>query len=300
MKKWNLIIDVAKCENCNNCMLTTRDEHVGNDFPGYAAPQPVHGHYWIKVERKVRGEGAMVDAAYRPTTCNQCDNAPCIAKAGDGSVYKRPDGVVIIDPVKAKGRRDIVGSCPYGAIWWNEELQLPQKWIFDAHLLDQGWKQPRCVQSCPTGVFKAVCIEDEEMQEIVKKDKLEVLRPDLKTKPRVYYRNLYRYNKCFIGGTVVAEVKGLIESIPGAEVTLKRNKVSIASLQTDAFGDFKFDQLDPNSGDYQVEISHPTLGTAVVNVSLAESLYIGTIKVGQKGGGVFNIATNRKELTPAS
>ena len=37
MKKWNLIIDVALCEGCHNCSLAAKDEHVGNDFPGYSA-----------------------------------------------------------------------------------------------------------------------------------------------------------------------------------------------------------------------------------------------------------------------
>mgnify|MGYP006171339505 CR=1 FL=1 len=50
-------------------------------------------------------------------------------------VAQTADGIVIIDPVKSKGRKDLVESCPHGQIWWNEELQLPQKWIFDAHLL---------------------------------------------------------------------------------------------------------------------------------------------------------------------
>ena len=40
MKKWNLIVDVAKCTNCNCCTLATQDEHVGNEFPGYSAPMP--------------------------------------------------------------------------------------------------------------------------------------------------------------------------------------------------------------------------------------------------------------------
>lgn len=279
MKKWNLIIDVARCENCNNCMLTTRDEHVGNDFPGYAAPQPVHGHNWIKIHRKVRGEGSMVDAAYRPTMCNHCDNAPCIQKAGDGSVYKRPDGIVIIDPEKAKGRKDIVDACPYGAVFWNEELKLPQKWIFDAHLLDQDWKQPRCQQSCPTGVYWAVCVEDSEMQGMIDKHQLEVLRPELNTRPRVYYRNLYRFNKCFIGGSVVAHVNGVLECVQGAQVTLKRQGKQIASTVSDTFGDFKFDKLDPASGSYQVEIEHRDLGRARSTVELAESQYLGSIQL---------------------
>ncbi len=87
--------------------------------------------------------------------CNQCDNAPCVAKGG-GAVKKRDDGIVLIDPDKAKGRKDLVDACPYGHIWWNEEHQVPQAWNFDAHLIDQGWQQTRGHQSCPTGAMRAI------------------------------------------------------------------------------------------------------------------------------------------------
>ena len=62
----------------------------------------------------------MIDIAYVPTMCNHCDDAPCVAKGG-GAVKKRDDGIVLIDPEKAKGRKDLVDACPYGHIWWNEE-----------------------------------------------------------------------------------------------------------------------------------------------------------------------------------
>ena len=97
MKKWNLVIDVAGCENCSNCALATKDEHIGNDFPGYAAPQPRHGHHWIRIENRVRGSAPMVDVAHVPTTCNHCDEAPCIAAAQGGEIYKRADGMPALD-----------------------------------------------------------------------------------------------------------------------------------------------------------------------------------------------------------
>ena len=50
---------------------------------------------------------------------------------------------MIIDPIKAKGQKEIVDACPYEAVIWNEESQLPQTWIFDAHLLDAGFQKPR-------------------------------------------------------------------------------------------------------------------------------------------------------------
>ena len=152
-QKWNMIIDVAECTNCQLCALSAMDEYVGNEWPGVSAPMPRNGHRWIDILQKERGQVPMIDIAYVPTMCNHCDNAPCLAKGGD-AVKKRDDGIVIIDPVKAKGRKDLVESCPYGHIWWNEEAQLPQIWPFDAHLLDQGWKQTRAQQACPTGAIK--------------------------------------------------------------------------------------------------------------------------------------------------
>ena len=155
-KKWNMIVDVERCDNCRICFLADKDEHIGNDFPGYSAPQPPQGHNWIEIERNERGSYPIVDANFMPVMCNHCDDAPCMKAAKDGAISKRADGIVIIDPEKSKGQKAIVDACPYGAVYWNEEKQIPQAWIFDAHLLDDGWTQTRAEQSCPTGVFKSV------------------------------------------------------------------------------------------------------------------------------------------------
>jgi len=280
MTKWNMIIDVARCENCHNCTLSVKDEHIGNDFPKYAAPQPSHGHEWIKISRKVRGSGHMVDAAYLPTMCNHCDNAPCLkAGSADGSVRKRPDGIVIIDPEKAKGRRDLVDTCPYGAIWWNDELELPQIWIFDAHLLDRGWKEPRAVSCCPTSALEAVKIDDTEMQSRVRDERLEVLKPELGTRPRIYYKNLHRFAKCFLGGTVTAVIDSKTECIEGATITLTQGADRIAETTSDVFGDFKFDGLEPKAEPYRVAIRHALHGAAAVELVLNASRYAGELQL---------------------
>src|SRR6476469_6422298 len=104
MQKWNMIIDVAECTNCNLCTLAVMDEYVGNEWPGYTAPMPKHGHKWINILQKERGQVPMIDIAYVPTMCNHCDNAPCMAK-GAGAVKKREDGIVLIDPQAANVRK---------------------------------------------------------------------------------------------------------------------------------------------------------------------------------------------------
>lgn len=278
MEKWNFIIDVAKCENCHNCDLVTKDEHIGNDYPGYAAPQPKEGHNWVYIKRKVRGEGSMVDVAYMPVTCNHCDNAPCIKAAENGAVYKRPDGIVIIDPVKAKGQKKIVDSCPYRAISWNDELQIPQKWIFDAHLLDQGWKEPRWAQACPTGAGRALKVADSEMAQIAEKEGLEVLGHQWKTEPRVYYKNLHRYQSAFLGGTLATASGSAGECLEGVRVVLRKGDKQIAEMKTDWWGDFKFDKLERDSGPYRIELSHPDFNDMHIDVeSVGNSHYCGAI-----------------------
>jgi Fe-S-cluster-containing dehydrogenase component len=266
MQKWNMIIDVAECTNCQLCALAAMDEYVGNDWPGYAAPMPKHGHKWINI-------------AYVPTMCNHCDDAPCMKADKVGAIKKRNDGIVIIDPVKAKGQKHLVEACPYGHIWWNEELQLPQIWPFDAHLLDQGWQQTRGQQSCPTGAMRAIKLDDRDMARMARDEGLEVIKPELGTRPRVYYRNLWRYSKCFIGGTLAAEANGVIDCVEGASIRLDKGGYTIAETTSDNYGDFKFDKLDEGSGTYVVDISAKGRSRKTVEARLGASVNLGEIRL---------------------
>ena len=274
--KWAMIIDVAACHNCRNCFITCKDEHTGNDFPGYAAPQPLHGHEWISIATRERGAAPMLDVVHLVTLCNQCEAAPCVDKS-QGAVHRRPDGIVIIDPVKAKGRRDIVATCPYGAIWWNEDAELPQKYIFDAHLLDTGWKEPRAVQSCPTAAMRAVKLDDEALAALVAEEKLQVLQPELGTKPRVFYKNLDRYTKFFVGGTITAQAGDVVDCVAGASVALSHQGKVVGQATSDDFGEFKIDGLPAEAASYQIEISKPGYQPLSVEAQVTDSLYIGTV-----------------------
>jgi Fe-S-cluster-containing dehydrogenase component len=289
MSKWNLVIKVGRCENCQNCVIAARDEHVGNDFPGYAAPAAADAESPVRILRRVQGDSHMVETTYLPVMCNHCDEAPCMRVGGD-AIRKRADGIVIIDPDKARGRKDIVKSCPYKAIVWNEELQLPQTWIFDAHLLDQGWSQPRCQQSCPTDVFETVKLDDAAMAEKARREGLKVLRPNLGTKPRVWYSNLERWETCFIGGSVSAQLGAVVECVADAVVALYVGNQKVDETVSDGFGDFRFDGLAQGSGLYRVEIRH-ALGTALRKCELGESVYLGEVSVAQ--------STNGAEVAPS-
>ncbi len=279
MEKWNLIVDVADCIGCNLCALACQDEFVGNEHPGYAAAMPKHGHRWIDIRQKVRGQAPVIDVAYLPVMCQHCDDAPCIEAAENDAVKKRDDGIVLIDPELAKGQKQLVDACPYGAIWWNEERQLPQHWFFDAHLLDDGWKEPRAVQVCPTSALRSVKIDDSAFARIVDEEGLEELNPEYGTRPRVWYKNLHRFGRCFVAGSVSIEEHGVIDCAEGVKVALYRDADLLQESHTDAFGDFKLDDLEENSGTYTLRIERDQEFVKELSVDLLDSVYLGEIRL---------------------
>lgn len=235
-------IDVARCSGCYNCQFACKDEHCGNEWMPYAKEQPLTGQFWTKIEEHVCGSRPKVKIYYTPLMCNHCDDPACVKAGRDGAVYKREDGLVIIDPEKAKGQKQIVRACPYGAIYWNEALQIPQKCTGCAHLLEQGLK-PRCVDNCRTGALQFG--EEDEFADFIK-DAV-IMQPELGLKPRVYYKNIPGQ---FIAGCVYDPVKE--EIIRNARCTLKGEGLEKTEL-TDAFGDFWFKDLPVGVFDVTIE-----------------------------------------------
>jgi len=266
MKSWNLVIDLALCHDCNDCFLADKDEFVDNDFSPLSAAQPWHGHRWMNIERAERGQYPIVQTSYLPKPCQHCDAAPCLT--ADGAVYKRDDGLVIIDPVKAVGRREIVASCPYDVIYWNDEKQLPQKCTGCAHLIDQGWHDTRCSQVCPTGAIRLVLADDDEMARLAGDEGLQALRPELGTRPRVRYRNLHRWTRALVAVSVVfADSDDCAE---GARVSLALDGAPVAEGLTNNYGDVVLDDLEPGR-EYTLTVTADGYRAATMAVKLDTS-----------------------------
>ncbi|MGW8192675.1 MAG: 4Fe-4S dicluster domain-containing protein [Desulforhopalus sp.] len=251
MSRYSILIDVNKCNGCYNCFLSCRDEHYGNDYLPIAAAQPLNGQFWMQVVERERGEYPKPKIAYIPKPCMHCESAPCIDAAKDGAVYRRDDGIVIIDPEKAKGQEAIVYACPYRVIFWNAEQQIPQKCTMCAHRLDEGEKMPRCVESCPTEalVFGDLDDPNSEIAKLSASLATESLHPEFDTASLVQYVGIPNH---FVAGEVV--LKGNEgECAPGVKVMLTGGGFTLETV-TDMFGDFEFEGLNKNEK-YQVVVT---------------------------------------------
>jgi len=127
--------------------------------------------------------------------------------------------------------------------------------------------------------MRAIKVDDNEMRRMAREQKLEVMRPELNDRPRVYYRNLWRYSKCFIGGTISAKTGDGVDCVEGAKVRLMKDSHVVAETVSDNYGDFRFDRLDENSGLYFVEVSINDETKKVIETRLGASINVGEIRI---------------------
>jgi tetrathionate reductase subunit B len=265
-----MLIDIDRCNGCHCCQVACKDEHVGNDWSPIAKPQPDIGQFWMKVTDVVQGSVPKVRVRYMHDICQHCNDAPCIGACKSHAIYKRDDGIVIIDPEKCTGGHLCMDACPYGAIYFNSDLNIAQKCTFCAHLLDDGWREPRCVDACPTDALRFG--EEEQLKQFM--DGAEVLEPEHDTRPRVYYKGLL--DKFFVAGAVYDPDDE--ECLEGCSVTLTGPDGRNATQVTDDFGDFWFERVEP--GRYSLLVERTGFQTRTLNgIDASRDVNVGDIEL---------------------
>ena len=261
-------IDISKCSGCYNCQLACKDEHCGNDWTPIAKPQPEIGQFWIKVNEYVCGTTPKVRMHYVPTLCNHCEKAACLDVCPDNAIYRDDNGLIIIDPVKCTGCKKCQEACPYCAIYWNDELNVAQKCTGCKHLLDNGYKLPRCVEACPMDAMTYGDEDDEAIKDLT--EGAVVMQPEYGLYPKVYYRNIPGK---FIAGTVYDPVSK--EVVIGAKVRINNGYKTWRAV-TNGYGDFWFNDLAIGLYDLVIEAEGYEI-KAFENIRTRESVNMGDI-----------------------
>ena len=237
------LVDIAKCNGCRNCQIACKDEHCDQAWEGYTLAQPDTGQFWCEVEETTHGTVPKGNVTYLPKMGAQDEALRAYAPE---ALLEREDGLIVLDPAKCKGRKDIADR--FDGVFWNEELDVCQGCTGCAHLIDDGWSVPRCVDACATGALKWVPADEVP-------DGAEQLTPG----SHVHYLNL---PKRWVAGEVYDELKD--EVIIGATVTLKGEDGTVLTTRTDDFGDFWFRQVEAQKYEltYQAEGYVDKTGTA--------------------------------------
>ncbi|MDR1712744.1 MAG: carboxypeptidase regulatory-like domain-containing protein [Coriobacteriales bacterium] len=255
------LIDLSHCNGCYNCQIVCKDEHCDKDWLPYAAEQPETGQFWMRIDEKVRGQVPWVRVSYIPTLCAHCVDAPCAAACNSEAFTRRSDGLLLINPEACTGCRNCVDSCPQGSIYFNDKLNIAQKCTGCAHLLDNGWNVPRCVDACAHDAIQFK--EESEFGALL--SKAEQLPGVCGLGAQVYYLHL---PKRFIAGSVVDLQAD--EVLIGATVAIEGRSGFTATTETDDLGDFKFDQIPPDEYTLTITANDYTPLTVTANVTVAD------------------------------
>jgi anaerobic dimethyl sulfoxide reductase subunit B (iron-sulfur subunit) len=82
--------------------------------------------------------------------CMHCEEPYCMAACPTKAIYKREDGVVLVDKDKCIGCRLCSWVCPFGAPKYGPDLKM-QKCTLCSDRPD--WMHRACEEVCPTGAI---------------------------------------------------------------------------------------------------------------------------------------------------
>jgi tetrathionate reductase subunit B len=175
--RYGMLIDTRKCVGCHACSVSCRSE---NNVP--------MGKHRSWVEYIEKGTFPDVSLNFLPRLCNQCSEPQCVSVCPANATYIRDDGIVVIDPDTCIGCKYCIQACPYDARFLNPETGAADKCDFCVDRLAQGM-EPACVASCfnKARIFGDLNDPDSGISRMIASNAVSVLRPEMGTKPNVFY-----------------------------------------------------------------------------------------------------------------
>jgi Fe-S-cluster-containing dehydrogenase component len=195
MARYGILHDLNRCTGCMTCVLACKEENLTRP-----------GVWW---DRVLELENESLDRIiYFRYACMHCDNPPCVKACPEHAIYKRPDGIVLIDQEKCQGHGECMKACPYGVIHMNPDqdyfpgekaafegmaeahrMHLPGKastCTLCVHRIEQG-REPACVEECPSKVMVFGDLDDPNSPIREKLWRSEQLLASKGTQPKVSY-----------------------------------------------------------------------------------------------------------------
>ncbi len=176
--QYGMLMDLRRCTGCHACSVSCKAEF---DVPLGATRS------WVEYVEK--GNYPNVRRSFLPRLCNHCSKPQCVDVCPTGATWKRAeDGIVVVDPDICIGCKYCIHACPYDARFLNPVTGSADKCDFCLHRVTQGL-EPSCVNTCVgrARIFGDLYDPESEISKMVAKNPVTVLRPEMGTKPNVFY-----------------------------------------------------------------------------------------------------------------
>ncbi len=199
---WVYVIDTTKCIGCGSCVRACRAEN--------SVPEGMYRTWVERYEIPVTGE-AFIDSPdggehgfdpvtsgmnvgkgfFVPKMCNHCRETPCTQVCPVGASFTTRDGVVLVDAEHCIGCGYCVQACPFGSRFINPVTNTADKCTWCYHRITKGLTTA-CVEICPVGARQLGNRDDPDdpVNEILATRRVQVLQPELLTRPQCYYLGL--------------------------------------------------------------------------------------------------------------
>jgi Fe-S-cluster-containing dehydrogenase component/formate-dependent nitrite reductase membrane component NrfD len=177
MPQYAMAIDLSQCIGCHACTIACKSEH---DIP--------IGSWRCWVKEVEKGEFPRTRREFLPVLCNQCDDAPCQNICPTRALFRRPDGIVDLDPEWCIGCKSCMIACPYDQLFIDPNTNTAEKCNFCANRLEVGL-EPACVVVCPTQcrIFGDREDADSRLSRLIAHEAVTVRKAEYNTSPNIYY-----------------------------------------------------------------------------------------------------------------
>ncbi|MGQ9790236.1 MAG: 4Fe-4S dicluster domain-containing protein [Armatimonadota bacterium] len=105
MARLAMLIDLTRCIGCDSCTIACKQE---NGTPGT--------FFSARVLNVEAGTYPTVKRIYIPLLCNHCENPACLKACPNKAIFRRDDGIVLIDQDRCRGAGACFSACRYGNI----------------------------------------------------------------------------------------------------------------------------------------------------------------------------------------
>jgi DMSO reductase iron-sulfur subunit len=146
---YSFFFDSSSCSGCKACQAACKDKHGLEVGMLWRRVYEVSGGGWQRV-----GEAWISDVyAYNLSiSCNHCEQPSCVEACPTTALYKRADGLVLIEPERCIGCKYCTWACPYGAPQYDANNRVMTKCTGCVDYLESGLP-PACVAACPLRVL---------------------------------------------------------------------------------------------------------------------------------------------------